>query len=311
MGTHRIGIIGLGKISQDQHLPVIAKSPAFALAATSSQRGLTADDALAFRDHRALLADTPDLAAVAICTPPQARHAIARDALMAGKHVMLEKPPSATISELADLRRIAEAAGRVLFTTWHSQYNAGVDEARRRLAGRTVTRLFVEWKEDVRKWHPGQAWIWKAGGFGVFDPGINALSIVTKIMPEPVLVQSAALSVPANAEAPIAAELAFTIAGREGDFSAVMDWRPIECDVWEITVETAEGMILKLASGGATLAVDGETVVDEAPAEYEAIYAHFDQLLRGGASHVDEAPFHLVADAFLMGGRKVVEAFEE
>src|SRR5882724_3386206 len=99
MKKHRIGLIGLGKIAQDQHLPVIAKNSSFELAAVSSQRGLTVGKSLAFRDHAELLARTPDLEAVAVCTPPQARHAIARAALLAGKHVMLEKPPAATISE--------------------------------------------------------------------------------------------------------------------------------------------------------------------------------------------------------------------
>jgi hypothetical protein len=156
-----------------------------------------------------MLASVPDLDAVAICTPPQPRHAIARDALAAGKHVLLEKPPAATLSELVDLKTAAEAAGKTLFTTWHAQYNAGVEAARERLAGRSVTRLAVTWKEDVRVWHPGQEWIWQAGGFGVFDPGINALSIVTRILPEPVFVKRADLSFPANRDAPIAADLAF------------------------------------------------------------------------------------------------------
>lgn len=311
MTRHRIGIVGLGKIVQDQHLPVIAKSAAFELAAVSSQRGLTAGDALAFRHHSDLLAETPALDAVAICTPPQARYAIARDALLAGKHVLLEKPPTATLAELAHLQTLAAECGVVLFTTWHSQYNAGVDEARRRLAGKTITRLFVEWKEDVRKWHPGQEWIWQAGGFGVFDPGINALSIVTKIMPEPVFVRAAHLSVPANRQAPIAAHLDFSVGGRSGDYSAAMDWRPIDKDVWEISVETADGLTLKLSSGGAVLAIAGDIVVDERPAEYEAIYDHFDQLLRDRRSHVDVAPIRLVADAFLIGERHATEAFKE
>jgi D-galactose 1-dehydrogenase len=310
MTKHRIGVIGLGKIAQDQHLPVIAKSPSFELAAVSSQRGLTAGDALAFRSHGELLSKTPRLEAVAVCTPPQARHRIAREALLAGKHVMLEKPPAATISELADLEALAAEKGLVLMTTWHSQYNAGVDEAKRLLAGKRVTRLFVEWKEDVRKWHPGQAWIFHAGGFGVFDPGINALSIVTKIMPEPVFVKAAELFFPANAEAPIAADLTFAVGGRDGAFSAAMDWRPIERDIWEITVET-EGPRLHLSSGGARLAVDGKLVVEETSAEYEAIYEHFDRLLNEGRSYVDAAPFRLVADAFLVGKRSEVEAFEE
>jgi D-galactose 1-dehydrogenase len=310
MTRHRIGVIGLGKIAQDQHLPVIAKSDAFTLAAVASQRGLTAGGALAFTDHAALLKETPELEAVAICTPPQVRHAIARDAIDAGKHVMLEKPPAATLSELADLASLAEAKGVALMTTWHSQYNAGVDEAKRLLAGKTVTRLFVEWKEDVRKWHPGQAWIFRAGGFGVFDPCINALSIVTKIMPEPVAVSAAELFFPKGADAPIAARIALTCGGRREGFQVETDWRPIGRDVWEITVETDDGITLKLTAGGARLEVDGRVAVDGKAEEYEAIYAHFAQLLAERRSHIDIAPLRLVADAFLVGRRREVETFE-
>ena len=302
-----VGVIGLGKIAQDQHLPVIAESEAFDLIAVSSQRGLSAPGAaFAVRDHAELLA-IPEVAAVAICTPPQVRHAIARDALAAGKHVMLEKPPTATTSELADLVRLADAAGLVLMTTWHSQHNAAVEEARRLLAGREVSRLFVNWKEDVRKWHPGQRWIFEAGGFGVFDPGINALSIVTKIMPRPVFLRAAELSFPSNADAPIAASLTF-----DGpDHRAEFDWRQEGGEVWEIEVDILGGKRLKLADGGTRLLVDGEPEVAEPSREYQAIYARFDELLREGRSEVDAAPFQLAADAFLLGRRREVEAFVE
>ena len=57
----------------------------------------------------------------------------------------------------------------------------------------------------MRRWHPGQEWIWKAGGFGVFDPGINALSIATHIIPKSFFVTSAILDFPDNRQAPIAA----------------------------------------------------------------------------------------------------------
>jgi D-galactose 1-dehydrogenase len=90
-----------------------------------------------------------------------------------------------------------------------------------------------------------------------------------------------------------------------------MDWRPIERDVWEISVETEDGRSLKLASGGAKLFVDGGLAVDEKPAEYEGIYAHFAELVAAGRSHVYAAPFTLVADAFMIGTRKQVEAFVE
>jgi D-galactose 1-dehydrogenase len=104
MTVHKIGIIGLGKIAQDQHLPVIKSNPDFDLLAVSSTRGLSHEDAkYTFQDYRELL-NLPELDAVAICTPPQVRHQIAREALLAGKSVLLEKPPAATLSELEDLR---------------------------------------------------------------------------------------------------------------------------------------------------------------------------------------------------------------
>ena len=309
--AHRIGIIGLGKIAQDQHVPAIRANPAFALVATSSTRAVTVPDVpVAHTDYHDMLA-MPDLDAVAICTPPQVRHAIARDALNAGKHALLEKPPAATLSELADLRRIAAEKGRVLFATWHAQHNAAVEAARAALAGQIVRNLLVTWKEDVRHWHPGQDWIWQAGGFGVFDPGINALSIVTRILPSPIFVRRADLQFPSNRDAPIAADLQFGSDRADDTLRAVFDWRQTGTQTWEVDVETEAGAKLALTGGGTRLAIDGKVLVDEPPAEYPGIYRRFDQLLNEGRSEVDETPFQHVADAFMIGRRIVVEAFED
>ncbi|MBM6594164.1 Gfo/Idh/MocA family protein [Microvirga pudoricolor] len=310
MALHRIGIIGLGKIAQDQHLPSIRGNPDFELLAVSSQRGLTHEDAQhTFTDWRDLL-KLPELEAVSICTPPQVRHEIARAALLAGKSVLLEKPPAATLSELQDLKLLGERVGKTVYTTWHAQHNRGVDEARAALAGQTITRLLVTWKEDVRHWHPGQEWIWQAGGFGVFDPGINALSIVTRIMPEPVFVTKSDLQFPSNRDAPIAADLVFT-SSQGGDLKAVFDWRQTGPQSWDIEIDTQEGRRLKLSGGGSRLEIDGRVVVDEKAEEYEGIYARFDELLNTGRSEVDDAPFRLVADAFMIGRRIAVEAFDD
>ena len=55
-GAHKIGIIGFGKIAQDQHLPNIKANPDFELVAVSSQRGLKPDEAKhAFTDYREML----------------------------------------------------------------------------------------------------------------------------------------------------------------------------------------------------------------------------------------------------------------
>ncbi len=51
----------------------------------------------------------------------------------------------------------------------------------------------------MRQWHPNQEWIWQAGGLGVFDPGINALSIITHILPRALFITKATLEFPENA----------------------------------------------------------------------------------------------------------------
>lgn len=311
MAKYRIGIIGFGKIAQDQHLPAIKANPDFELAALSSTKGLTDDYAQhTFTDWKKMIAETPDLHAVAICTPPGPRRDIARDCLAAGKSVLLEKPPAGTTAEVEDIARLAKAAGKVAFGTFHAQYNSGVDAAKAALAGKTVKRLEVVWKEDVNRWHPGQAWVFEAGGMGVFDPGINALSICTKILPAPIFVKTAELSFPANKGAPIAADLTFGsgAAGAES-MTAVFDWRQTGPQTWDITVETVEGGTVKLTSGGSKLEVDGKVVVDAPEQEYPLIYKRFAELLDKGESELNAAPFRLLADAFMVGKRVEVDPF--
>jgi D-galactose 1-dehydrogenase len=311
MAKRKIAIIGLGKISQDQHLPVIEASDDFTLAAVVSSRGLGHRDVPSFRTPAELYRALPDIGIVAVNTPPEARHAIAREALLAGKDVLLEKPPAATLTELADLEACATGKGRVLFATWHSIFNPAVDRARDLLAEGGVRSVRIEWREDVRKWHPGQDWVWEPGGFGVFDPGINALSIFARIMPSTPFVKSAELVYPANRQTPIAATLVFSTADRSPPaLSADFDWREKGAEQWHMKIETADGRAARLFKGGAALAVDEKLVVEAASEEYQRIYRHFAELLEARRSDVDAAPLRLVADAMLLGRRRTTDPFD-
>jgi predicted dehydrogenase len=248
------------------------------------------------------------LDAVAICTPPTVRLAIAAAAFEAGLDVLLEKPPAATLGEIEEIERLARSAGRTLFTAWHSQHAAAVAGARAALAGKTVRALRICWHEDVRKWHPGQEWIWAPGGFGIFDPGINALSIATRILPSRLFVREALLSFPENKQTPIAARIAFE--GEAGQFSADMDWRYSEGERWTIRVETEDGTVVELLDGGARMVLNGEAQPAAGPGEYPSLYARFAELVRTRQSEVDREPLRIVADAFLVGRRERVEPFE-
>jgi D-galactose 1-dehydrogenase len=309
MAKKKIAIIGVGKIAVDQHLPVIDKSKDFEVAATVSTRMVAHDGKPVFHTAAEFYKAMPEVELVAICTPPGVRHAYVREALDAGKHVLMEKPPTPTISELDDLVAYAKKKKRILFQTWHSRYNAAVDEAKRLIKKQGVKSIRIDWRESVRKWHPGQDWVWEPGGFGVFDPGINALSIFTKILPFPVFVESAKLSFPANKQTPVDVEIKFKSAeASQPDLSAGFNWLEESGEIWTLTIHT-NSHELKLEKGGTVLRVDGKVVVENPSEEYEQIYEHFAKILKKGKSEVSDAPLRLVADAFLLGARQNVEDF--
>lgn len=303
----RLAIVGLGKIAREQHLPAIAATPGIALAAVAS-RNASVDGVDCFARLDELLARAPDIDAVALCTPPQVRRDQAMAALAAGKHVLLEKPPGATVSEIEPLAAMAREQGRTLFAAWHSRFAPAVEPARTFLAKHRACEVSIVWKEDVRIWHPGQDWIFEPGGLGVFDPGINALSILTAILPEPVFVRGAELAFPANRQAPIAAEVELT--GVLGlPIRATFDFRQSGEQVWMIEIKTDAGR-LALDAGGARLSLDGKMLIDEREREYAGLYQRFVDLVHAGSSDVDTAPLGLVADAFMLGRRSIVENFE-
>jgi D-galactose 1-dehydrogenase len=304
----RVAIAGLGKIARDQHIPAIAGTEGIELAATADPNA-SIDGIAHFATLSALLDSKLGIDAVVLCTPPQARAALAAAALKAGKHVLLEKPPGATVSELTPLIAIARETGRTLFAAWHSRFAPAVEPARAFLAEHRIKSVVVEWKEDVRVWHPGQAWIWEPGGLGVFDPGINALSILTRILPRPFFLTGAELSFPANRASPIAADLVFSDeAGLP--IRAAFDFRQTGQQTWDIRVETDAGR-LTLAAGGRRLLHDDRTLVDARKAEYPAIYRRFIELIAHRVSDVELSPLVHVADAFMLGRRRNVEPFIE
>ncbi len=302
----RIAIVGFGKIARDEHMPAICSNPDFELVAIVSHSAPTGIDCSYYPDIADMFAHMPGgVDAVAICTPPGPRFAIACEAAAAGIALLLEKPPTATLGELDILLEIAETHEAPVFTAWHSQYAAAVDTAQHALGGEDICAISLYWQEDVRKFHAGQQWIWEAGGFGVFDPGINGISILTRILAEPLLVDHATMYFPANKQAPIAAELTF----HGNDKTAIMDWRGSSEERWSIHITTTSGKVIDLEQGGARLSIDGVTQQLPVHNEYHGIYKDFAHIVKTRRSRVDREPLRIVADCFLIGARKMVEDF--
>ena len=297
-----ICLVGIGKIARDQHVPAINGSADWELAATVSRAG-TVDGVQAFTDFDQMLAERSDIPVISLCLPPVPRYTYAAKAIAAGRHVMLEKPPGATMAEVHALADMAGAMGVTLYTTWHSRMADGVAPAKAWLADKTITGAHINWKEDVRRWHPGQHWVFEPGGMGVFDPGINALSIITEILPQPMHLQSAELHFPENCDTPIAAQMQWS-----GNVTGDFDWRQEGPQSWDITVDTSAGS-LGLTDGGARLQIRGAGVPVTGLGEYPSLYARMAELVESGASEVDLMPMVHVADALTLGKRITTEPF--
>lgn len=301
----RIAIAGFGKIARDQHLPAIAANPAFELVATVDPRA-GAEGVPGFASFEALRADGPAVDAVSICTPPASRHELAAISISNGWHTMLEKPPAATVAEAENLASLATASGVTLFASWHSRAAPGVEPARAWLQGRTARSVRIDWLEDIREWHPGQEWILAPGGFGVFDPGINALSILTAILPGAVRVDRAVFDTPRGRACPIAALLEGSCG--EASFEAHFDFLKEGAQIWTIDVETDAGT-LSLRDGGATCVVGDRKLPVTEMGEYPILYRQFNGLIYSQSSDVDLAPLRIVEATANIAERRETRPF--
>ena len=112
----QVGIIGYGYWGPNL-LRNFAADPHFQVAALAERRpeareraALTLPGLRTFEDAAAVLA-MPHLDAVVIATPVATHFALARAALLAGKHVLVEKPICATVAEGEDLIALAARMG--------------------------------------------------------------------------------------------------------------------------------------------------------------------------------------------------------
>lgn len=90
-----------------------------------------------FADHRELLGRTD---AVSVATPTATHHALARDFLRSGSHVLLEKPITTTEAEARELIAIAAECGRVLQVGHLERFNPVILA----VAGELVNPRFIE-----------------------------------------------------------------------------------------------------------------------------------------------------------------------
>ncbi|PKP81498.1 MAG: galactose 1-dehydrogenase [Alphaproteobacteria bacterium HGW-Alphaproteobacteria-18] len=295
----RVVLIGLGKIARDQHCGALLRNPDFELVCAVDPQVASTQNLPVFPSIEALFSSKIEFDAAAVCTPPQIRKDICEKLFSNGCAVLLEKPPASDLATARSIGTAARKSGSVLFAAWHSRFSPHIDAARDWVRANKVLSGSIEWRENVEEWHPGQTWLWQAGGLGVFDPGINALSILTEIFPADWQVRNAKVSVPLNAVAPDAAD--FCLHADDITVSASFEFHQREDEIWRIQLVAANGETLELSEGGASLKLrDGAPNILNVN-EYDGVYRRFSDLIRANQTDYDLAPMEIAENALLMG----------
>ncbi|KAK4138472.1 NAD(P)-binding protein [Trichocladium antarcticum] len=169
-----VGIVGYGLSAKIFHIPFIARTPALKLHSIL-QRTPTADNSAPadhpdLHHHTAidpLLAD-PALDIVILCTPPNTHYPLAHAALLARKHVLVEKPFVPTAAEARDLAALAARQRRVLSVYQNRRWDADFLTVRRLLRRGALGRV-VEFEthfDRLRLAAPAAAGVGVGGGMG-------------------------------------------------------------------------------------------------------------------------------------------------
>lgn len=252
-----------------------------------------------FRSVDELLDADLEFDAAAICTPPQVRKDVCDRMIRSGRAILLEKPPASSLSEAKSLADAAEANGSILFAAWHSRFFAHFEAAQNWVSENRIVIGEIEWRENAEKWHPGQSWLWEEGGFGVFDPGINALSILTSIFPNDWRVANVEMRCLKNAAAPSLAD--FTLDAPGVTVSVSLEFHQREEEIWRIRLLADTGEVLELSDGGATLQIGQTKVRHQETREYDGVYRQFEGLVRENKSDFDLEPLRLAELALKSG----------
>jgi scyllo-inositol 2-dehydrogenase (NADP+) len=171
-----VGLIGFGLGGRCFHAPVIRAVAGLRLAAILQRTGNTAaqvyPDARIVRTLDELLA-IDSIQLIAISTPNQTHYPLAKFCLEAGRHVVVDKPFTTTVTEATELLQLAKQQNRVLSVYHNRRFDADFQALRQTIAADTLGRI-IRFESTYDRFRPAPkpgAWREKLGpGSGIlFD----------------------------------------------------------------------------------------------------------------------------------------------
>ncbi|PIJ51685.1 oxidoreductase [Erwinia sp. OLTSP20] len=190
----RVGLVGYGYASKTFHAPLIAGTADMELAAvSSSDAGKVHADwpAVQVVDDAQTLFDDPDLQVIVIPTPNDTHFPLAKAALTAGKHVVVDKPFTVTLSQAHELNALAQAQGLMLSVFHNRRWDSDFLTVKSLLASGELGEVryfeshFDRFRPEVR-----QRWREQKGvGSGIwYDLGPHLLDQALQLFGSPVAI---------------------------------------------------------------------------------------------------------------------------
>jgi len=203
----RVGLIGYGYAGKTFHAPLVAAVPALELVAVASSDAakVHADwPGVAVHASPAELIARDDIDLVVIATPNDTHHPLARDALRAGRHVVVDKPFTVRLDDARELVALARERGRLLSVFHNRRFDGDFLTLKRLLADGALGRVVDvasrhdRWRPEVRqRWResagPG-AGLWFDLGPHLVDQALQLFGPPRAIALERALVRDGALA---------------------------------------------------------------------------------------------------------------------
>ena len=190
MAEHRLGILGSGNIF-GRYVTGLSRYPELKIARVGdidtnrAKEAATEFDIPAWGDDQDLYGDD-SIDIIVNLTPPVHHAATITAALLAGKHVYVEKPLATTVDDARAVLAVAAESGKILGSAPDTFLGSASQTARKALddglIGEPIGASFFIGHSKAEKWHPDPRFLFQAGGGPVLDMGPYSLAILVNLL---------------------------------------------------------------------------------------------------------------------------------
>lgn len=198
MSTYKLraGVVGVGNIGQEAHLPAYAKNPDTELAAICDideerlakiGESYGVEEAHRYTDYKEMYA-VENLDVVSICTPTYLHYEQTMDALDAKIHVMCEKPTAMNVQQTVEMVKKADTTGLLLSIGFNNRFRLDSSTMKSYIDNGLFGDIYYAKAGWLRRRGNPHGWFTKkelSGGGPLIDCGIHSLDLAHWLMGQP------------------------------------------------------------------------------------------------------------------------------